>query len=86
MFTFTESYLISNFKKQVISISLVRDVSHHMGLPKKNSKSLRSSKDKKKKNKEEEEDKRNTDIAKTTKKNGKLSRKEIKIQERSIRL
>ena len=31
MFTSTESYLISNFKKPVISLPLVRDISHHMG-------------------------------------------------------
>ena len=53
------------------------------GHPKENSKSLRNNWDKK--NEEEEEHQRNTDVVKTTKKNGKLSRKEVEIGERCIR-
>ena len=52
------------------------------GHPKENSKSLRNSRDKKN---EEEEHQRNTDVAETTKKNGKLGRKETEIRERCIR-
>ena len=56
------------------------------GHPKVNSKSLRNSREKKKKKKEkEEEHQRNTDVVETTKKNGKLSRKETKIHDRCIR-
>ena len=80
MFTSTESYLISNFKKQVISLPLV---SHHVGTQRRTQNLWETVEIKK--NEEEEEHQRNTNVAKTTKKNGKLSRKETEICERCIR-